>query len=527
VTPGADFAGGFTLRNLPIVVRLVLSVFLISVGFGYFSALVQLHFQQAAAGELLPGPGEVQDTYHGKPRKGQLERLITADEMKPFNGSGSMRSAFTFRSAGWKSQVRQLAEKKQIPPKEAEAQLRQRREYEITAILAWIYDGARQEGYNQFVLADEFFKAAPAGDEPDPRFFTKNAAGKWTAKISTILDDRCVRCHGPDKPGPEGHIHLDTWQNVADYLPAEGGGMSLMKLAQSTHVHLLGFAMLYGLTGLIFAFTSYPVWVRCAIAPLALLAQVAEISCWWLSRADPIFAYGIMGLGGIVALTVMLHIIGSLFNMYGTPGRLIIGLLLLAALGVGGLLHSLVITPHLDREKTPPSRFSPGDFTPGKEEPRPHVRLGQLERLVLADESKPFNGSGSMRPAFTVKSAGWKRQVRELAAAKKYSEAEAERYLRQLREFEINAVVSWLRGGARQEGFTEFLLPDGFFKTHPPDRPPSEEFFVAKDGKWYAKISDIFDLRCCRCHADGKGGSAGQIWLDSYQNVLDYVPPEP
>jgi hypothetical protein len=55
----------WTLRDLPLVGRMVVSVFLIAVGVGYFSALVQLHFQQAARGQLLPGPAEVTHAYHG------------------------------------------------------------------------------------------------------------------------------------------------------------------------------------------------------------------------------------------------------------------------------------------------------------------------------------------------------------------------------------------------------------------------------------------------------------------------------
>ena len=41
-----------TLRALPLAARLVLAVFLIAVGLGYGSALVQLHFQHASPGQL-------------------------------------------------------------------------------------------------------------------------------------------------------------------------------------------------------------------------------------------------------------------------------------------------------------------------------------------------------------------------------------------------------------------------------------------------------------------------------------------
>src|SRR5438105_2743554 len=89
------------LRDWPLPIRLVLAVFLISVSLGYFSALVQLHFQHAAPGKPLPGVEEAIGAYHGGAQKSQLQRLLEADASKPMNGTGSMRSAFTTNSAGW------------------------------------------------------------------------------------------------------------------------------------------------------------------------------------------------------------------------------------------------------------------------------------------------------------------------------------------------------------------------------------------------------------------------------------------
>src|SRR5262245_40016052 len=41
----SDTSPRFVLRNLTLAPRLVIAIFLVSVGVGYFSALVQLHFQ--------------------------------------------------------------------------------------------------------------------------------------------------------------------------------------------------------------------------------------------------------------------------------------------------------------------------------------------------------------------------------------------------------------------------------------------------------------------------------------------------
>ena len=42
--------------------------------------------------------------------------------------------------------------------------------------------------------------------------------------------------------------------------------------------------MLYFLTGVLFALTNYRGFVRFFIAPAPLLAQFADIACWWLAR---------------------------------------------------------------------------------------------------------------------------------------------------------------------------------------------------------------------------------------------------
>src|SRR5690349_6311679 len=92
-----------TVGDLPLVPRLVIALFLMSVGVGYFSALVQLHFQAASPGKPLPDMDDAARIYNGDPNgKSQLERLLTEAENLPFNGSGSMRSAFTAHSSGWK-----------------------------------------------------------------------------------------------------------------------------------------------------------------------------------------------------------------------------------------------------------------------------------------------------------------------------------------------------------------------------------------------------------------------------------------
>lgn len=344
------------LRELPLPARLVIATFLIAVGLGYFAALVQLHLQNAAPGRLLPSDEDAVKIYYGRPQVSQLERLLEADANQPFNGSGSMRPAFFERSSSWERHIRRRAEEKKENPRQAEAELREEREGERQAILAWIRGGVdRQRNDAKAYEADRLeLPPALAGRPLTPEFLERAADGKGRAfaKIKSILESRCVRCHSEGAGGAPAQFPLESYEQVEEYCNVQGvgGGMSLRKLAQSTHVHLLSFAMLYALTGLAFAFTSYPVGIRVVVAPLALVAQVVDVSCWWLARSDPLFARAIVVTGGVVGFALFAQILGTLFNLFGRAGRVVLILLLLAGGAAGYVVKERVIVPYLAEE---------------------------------------------------------------------------------------------------------------------------------------------------------------------------------
>jgi len=343
-----------TLGNLPLAVRVVLAVFLISVGLGYFSALVQLHFQIASPGKLLPEADDAAAAYHGTSAQSQLERLIAADESKPFNGSGTMRPAFTRRSAGWAKAIRAKADEDHIPLGIAEERVRAERDGERLALIHWIRAGAPEQPYK-----DDAYPIPPelANHPITAKFIETGPDGSKRVRIQNLIEQRCVRCHSADAGGAPAEFPLDQHQAIKPYTEAEsGGGMSLQKLAQTTHAHLLAFSMLYGLTGLIFACTSYPGLLRLVLSPWPLVAQWADISCWWLARLDPIYGKAIVVTGGLVGVGLFLQIALSLFDLFRTRGRIILVALLLAATAGGLALKQRVIDPFIAAEGTSGTR---------------------------------------------------------------------------------------------------------------------------------------------------------------------------
>lgn len=296
----------FDLRSLPLPVRLTLAMFLVAAGVGYLTGLVQLHFAHAREGRLLPSAADAAAAYHGTagPLLTPLERLLTTPT-GPFNSTGTMRPAFFEKSAQWKETVKQRPE----------ADVRPEREGELAALLAWLRAGAPADAYDadRFPLPPDL---APIKITVD--FVTVDDDGQpvepKTVAIKSLIEQRCVRCH--QEGGEAAKYPLDSHASLMKYHQEPNrGGMSNEKIALITHVHMMGFAVLFGFTGVIFSFTSYPTLVRIIFGPLTLLAQVLEIGCWWLTRLDPSFAYGITILGTVVAVTLCVQILGGLVDL--------------------------------------------------------------------------------------------------------------------------------------------------------------------------------------------------------------------
>jgi hypothetical protein len=336
-----------------------------------------LHFQHASPGSLLPTPEDAERVFRGPPTHpvSTIERLLTADENMSFNGSGQMVGAFLEKhSEDWKSvlkeKAKKIAGKVRVPGPEVQAQaraeLRMERDTEREAVVAWARGGASKEDYQEdrFCLPDEL-----AGQPITDAFLIKDKDGKpetpRVVKIKSLLETRCARCHSEGGDDAKAaRFPLDTYEHLKPYVAVKASsGMSLTALAQTTHVHLLGFSMLYGLTGLILAFSSYPRVVRLVLAPLPLLAQVADISFWWLARLDapygPMFAHAIAVSGAVVAVGLLLHIVLGLFDLFGPRGKVVLVLLFVAAAAGGYFAKVRVIDPYIAQEKAAPSQATP------------------------------------------------------------------------------------------------------------------------------------------------------------------------
>jgi hypothetical protein len=331
----------FSLRDLPLASRLVAAAFLLTAAAGYVAALAQVHFQAAPPGALLPGPADLEATYAGDgPQVSLAERLLES-ESGPLNATGSMRPAFTTRSRDWEKRTTNA-------PADAVRQLEAEREGERIALLSWIRAGAPRQAYD----ADDFQLGTAFGDRPiTPELLSPGPAGP-RVRLRTLLTWRCVDCHGPAGRVDRARlVPLDSYYRVHAVcsVPADRR-LSLPRLAQTTHVHLLGFAVLYGATGGLFSLTGYPRAVRIAIGPLPLAAQAVDIACWWLARAVPGAAAVIPIAGTVAGIGLAVHVVGGLWDLFGRRGRALFVALAIAVLAGGVVAKVIVIDPYLARE---------------------------------------------------------------------------------------------------------------------------------------------------------------------------------
>ncbi len=537
----------YTLRDLPLPVKVVTTVFLLAVGLGYTSAMVQLHMQDAKSGQPMPTVDDVIRKYTGKvkydpnnPPAGamsRLEALITSPLIEI--SSVSMAGAFF-------AQSRAERERNPIP----EELFRAQRTGEQTAIQLWIHtpEDQRRAAYN----ADRF---VPLPGKMPAAITPEFLAGD-SIRVKSILDKRCGSCHSHG--GEKENIPLDSYEGFLPYLTVEATApvagyvkveepISITKLTQSTHAHLLSWAVLFSLTGLIFAFSNYPTTVRCILGPWVVIAVFADTSLWWAARLSdawgPYFAMGIIGTGAAAGLGLAAQIVLSLFNMYGTNGKIALAALFALGAGIAGLLWSNTIRPALlekqraaqqakanpqstDESKanpSPPKTDPNGNALPV--EPKVYQPVNDLDRLLtlpvrdergqpLPPDQIQFNGGpkGSMVAAFFDKDKDYKKLMDDPNIP---PETKAQRKAE--REAELEAMQAWVRSpeATRKPAYEANSFPV------PPSLAARLTSEFVHGGQ--VRIKSLIDTRCGVCHAPGK--KQEDYPLTTYDELALYLKP--
>ena len=271
--------------------------------------------------------------------------------------------------------------------------------------------------------------------------------------------------------------------------------------------------------------------MRLVLGPIVLLAQVADVSCWWLARIDGpgiYFAQAIIATGAVVGLGLGAQIILSVFNMYGKLGKVVLAMLFAAAFVGIAFLAKTVIIPELQAQKAKKEKAA--IVVVPKVEPKVEGKTPppiaeppspSLEKLLSGQWSMelpwgPDKGknpprvpdSGMVR-AFFDRDPDFKDAMKE-----KGKEPQAFATMKAEREGEQSAILAWVRSKPedRKKAFDkdEFPLP-----TDLRGKPMTSEF-QANDKA--VKVRSILDTRCYSCH-----GAGTKIELDSYNKLEKFL----
>jgi hypothetical protein len=302
--------------------------------------------------------------------------------------------------------------------------------------------------------------------------------------------------------------------------------------------------MLFTMTGLIFAFTGLPGIVRGIVGPLVLVAQVADVACWWLARlpdVGPYFAMAVIATGGVVGLGLTTHILVGLFSMYGPKGKVVLVLLFAVAGGGGAALWQGPVSKYLDNERDRVRQRAADeqkrrDADKAKASPKADPDPGQgkadnggqnknggnppatgpsgLERVLTGSwKDAPWVKEGKVPDGGMVRAFFDKES--EFKSLLKDDPPEAEKVAPQ-REAERVGLLAWAKAApdVRKKAYDDnaFSLPEALA-----GRPTAE--FTDKDGK-RLKVKDLIETRCGSCHpGDSK------VPLDTYEGLSRHFGP--
>lgn len=324
--PNFNDSNRLTLRNLHPAQKLLVAAILATVGVGYISALANLFAQDASADGLQTI--ELEDFASVFAKKGVLglleevqRSLGVNDVIRKYHGSGNSLRLQTALDGSMKTKILENVTGGDASDPKMAAYCETLRQDLI--VWAKLPVGLRRRSYAEGVpfkgeeglettdfekLQDLF---GPEGTAP------KTQIGKTPLKplISGTFKENCVTCHATGSTDTRAKgLPLDKFEAIDQFCKLDHG-ISMKQLALTTHVHLLGFAVLFAMTGFLFSLTSYSGFTRVVVSPFTLTVQLMEICCWWLAKTHIGFAYGIFYLGPLVGLGLLIQILGIFFDL--------------------------------------------------------------------------------------------------------------------------------------------------------------------------------------------------------------------
>ncbi|MFO0947404.1 MAG: hypothetical protein U1D30_15965 [Planctomycetota bacterium] len=309
-----------TLRNLDLPQKVLVLTILATIGLGYLGALANLFSQVAGAdGRQTVELTDFTKTYREKGLGGLLQEIQNSlgmdDVIRTYHGLGAGTTRLEAALNGtMRTKMLEYYSSDENPDEETKKQAEQDRQ----ALIAWSHlpFDRREKAYEEGVplgangaidwKAFEVFFQEKKGDEGEKP--------ELSPIIADAFNNACVSCHSAAGDDQARSLPLETFREIDSYC-VEDRGMSYKQLALTTHVHLLGFSVLFAMTGFLFSLTSYSRLLRLIFVPWTLFFQLLEIVCWWGAKTDVLFAKAIFYLGPLVGIGLGVQILGTFIDL--------------------------------------------------------------------------------------------------------------------------------------------------------------------------------------------------------------------
>ncbi|MFQ5755893.1 MAG: SPW repeat protein [Acidiferrobacterales bacterium] len=138
----------------------------------------------------------------------------------------------------------------------------------------------------------------------------------YVSRIRPILEKDCLKCHSPASglKVPD----FSTFQGVHELAKVDTGA-SILSLVKLSHIHLFGIGLVAVGLGFVFQMTTVRTWLKNLLLLLPFVVILVDISTWFVTKWDPIYAYTIVASGALLGLAWAAQILISLYQMWLLP----------------------------------------------------------------------------------------------------------------------------------------------------------------------------------------------------------------
>jgi len=135
--------------------------------------------------------------------------------------------------------------------------------------------------------------------------------------IDKIFENNCVACHSADSG--MGLPELTSFERIKKFANPDTGA-SIPSLTRVSHIHLFGISFIFFFVGMIFVMAKMDSMILKSVAvSMPFVAQLLDISSWWLTKFNPEFAWLVIIGGTGMGLSFALMWVVSIYEMWFMP----------------------------------------------------------------------------------------------------------------------------------------------------------------------------------------------------------------